>query len=154
MFLYVHSKDIEAKSNGCAATSGRVEKPLWARSDNTFRFNFLSEKNTSPVDRTEPATSQISFTGQGSAFAFNFQIPPVEDMEKTETADNSSAGSQQCVQEEKPSLSQEVNSSPQPTVQSKTKKKKSGKKKATSTESQQKPSEMSQGDEVTELVSV
>ncbi|XP_047465109.1 UPF0488 protein C8orf33 homolog [Mugil cephalus] len=137
--------DIEAKSHSSTAPGG-VEKPLWARSDNTFRFNFLSDEKTSPVDTVEPAASRTAFTGQGSAFAFNFQIPPVEDMETGETA-----GSQQCVQEEKPSLLQEADSPTQQSAKSKTKKKKSGKKKATSAEPEQKPSEGSPGGEDAEL---
>ncbi|XP_076616385.1 UPF0488 protein C8orf33 homolog [Chaetodon auriga] len=138
----------------------RAEKPLRTHSDNTFRFNFfpdspaVSQEETSPSsDRTEPAAGQISFTGQGSTFAFNFQIPPVppvENMETMATPDSSSPG----IQEEKPSPSQEVNSPPEPPVQSKTKKKKkSGKKKTDSSEPQQKLSsaEESHRDEDTEL---
>ncbi|XP_038592283.1 UPF0488 protein C8orf33 homolog isoform X2 [Micropterus salmoides] len=140
--------DIEPKSE----SSGRAEKPLWTRSDNTFRFNFLPDNSPAPLDetspssdRTEPAVRRASFTGQGSAFAFNFQIPfgvtPVENMETTETPGTSSPGSQQCDQEDKPSPLQEVNSPPEPSVQSKSKKKKSEKKKpSASTDPQEKPS--------------
>lgn len=152
--------DIEPKSE----SSGRAEKPLWTRSDNTFRFNFLPDNSPAPLDetspssdRTEPAVRQASFTGQGSAFAFNFQIPfgvtPVENMETTETPGTSSPGSQQCDQEDKPSPLQEVNSPPEPSVQSKSKKKKSEKKKpSASTDPQEKPSlaEVGQGGEDTE----
>ncbi|XP_071318648.1 UPF0488 protein C8orf33 homolog [Trachinotus anak] len=156
--------DIEPKSDSSASAEGRAERPLWARSDNTFRFNFLPdcspalEEKTSPSDRTESARSQISFTGEGSAFAFNFQIPdvtPVEDMETAETPDTSSPGNQQNVQGEKPSSSQEVKSPPELPVQSKAKKKKkkkSGKNKdSDSTEAQQMPAEESQGGEDTQL---
>ncbi|XP_038592282.1 UPF0488 protein C8orf33 homolog isoform X1 [Micropterus salmoides] len=152
--------DIEPKSE----SSGRAEKPLWTRSDNTFRFNFLPDNSPAPLDetspssdRTEPAVRRASFTGQGSAFAFNFQIPfgvtPVENMETTETPGTSSPGSQQCDQEDKPSPLQEVNSPPEPSVQSKSKKKKSEKKKpSASTDPQEKPSlaEVGQGGEDTE----
>lgn len=162
--MYVYSTDIEPKSNSSAPVEARAEEPLWTRSDNTFRFNFLSDSPAVPQeetslssDRAEPAAGRISFTGQSSAFAFNFQIPsvaPVEDMETTETPDASSPG----IQDEKPSPPQEVNSPPEPSVQSKAKKKKkSGKKKPSdSTEPQQKPSsaEGSQGGQGTELVSV
>ncbi|GAA6227964.1 UPF0488 protein C8orf33 homolog [Lates japonicus] len=149
--------DIELKSN---SSEGRAEKPLWTRSDNTFRFNFLPDNSpalqekTSLSDRTEPPQSQISFTGGGSAFAFNFQIPgvsPVEDMETAETLDMSSLGSQRCVPEEK---LQEVSSPPELSAQDKAKKKKkkSGKKKASdTTEAPQKPAEGSQEGEDTEL---
>lgn len=127
--------DIEPQSSSSTSVNS-----LWTRSDNTFRFNFLSDNSpapqekTSPSEGTEPASSRISFTGQGSAFAFNFQIPsasPVENMETSETADTSSTGSHQCVQEENPSSLHEVNAPPEPSVQSKAKKKKkkkSGKK--------------------------
>ncbi|KAG8009111.1 UPF0488 protein C8orf33-like protein [Nibea albiflora] len=158
--------DIEPKSNSSAPVDGRAEKPLWTRTDNTFRFNFfpdnpaaLQEETSSSSDRAEPAASRISFTGQSSAFAFNFQIPsvaPVENMDTAETPDTSQ-GSQQCIQEEKPPSSQEVNSPPEPSTQSKSKKKKkkSGKKPGSDsgTEPKQKPSsaEGSQGSEDTEL---
>lgn len=163
--VYVHSTDIEPKSE----SSGRAEKPLWTRSDNTFRFNFLPDNSPAPLDetspssdRTEPAVRRASFTGQGSAFAFNFQIPfgvtPVENMETTETPGTSSPGSQQCDQEDKPSPLQEVNSPPEPSVQSKSKKKKKSEKKkpSASTDPQEKPSlaEVGQGGEDTEPVSV
>ncbi|KAM9336842.1 UPF0488 protein C8orf33 homolog [Symphorus nematophorus] len=155
--------DIEPKSNSCTPVTSSAEKPLWTRSDNTFKFDFFSDKNSpalqeetsSSSDRTEPTASRISFTGKGSNFAFNFQITPVEpveDMETTETPDTSSPS----VQEGKPSPSHEVNSLPEPSVRSKAKKKKkSGKKKPSdSAESQQpKPSsaEGSQGGEDAEL---
>ncbi|XP_056222204.1 UPF0488 protein C8orf33 homolog isoform X2 [Seriola aureovittata] len=155
--------DIEPTSDSSASAGGRAEKRLWTRSENTFRFNFLPgcspalEEKTSPSDRTEPARSHISFTGEGSAFAFNFQIPgdtPVEDMETGETPDTSSQGSQRTVQEEKPSSLQEDNSTPELSVQTKAKKKKkkSGKKNASEcSEAQQMPAEGSQGDEDTQL---
>ncbi|XP_049418964.1 UPF0488 protein C8orf33 homolog [Epinephelus fuscoguttatus] len=154
--------DIEPKSNGSAPANTRAENPLWTRSDNTFRFNFLSDNSpalqekTSPSDGTEATASKISFTGQGSAFAFNFQIPPVEDMDTTETPNTSSSSSvQQCVQEEKPSPLQEANSSSEPTEQSqakKKKKKKSAKKNPSdSAETAAGSAEGSQGGEDTEL---
>lgn len=146
--------DIKPKS-----TSSAPEQPLWTRTDNTFTFNFnppeIQEKTSPPDGETELAASQISSTGQGTSFAFNFQIPPVppvEDMETTETPDSSSPGGQQSVQDEKPSLSP-----PEPSVQSKAKKKKkkkSGKKNPSdSTEAPQTASsaEGSQGGEDAEL---
>lgn len=151
---FVYSTDIEPKSH----SSAEAGKPLWTRSDNSFRFDFLPgcspapQEKTSASDRTEPTQSQISFSGKGSAFAFNFQIPEdtaVEDMDTAESPDTS-------VQEEKPSSQQEVNSLPEASAQSKTKKKKkSGKKKASdSIEAQQTSSEGSHGGEDTQLVSV
>lgn len=154
--VVVNSTDIDPRSN-----SSRAEKPLWTRSDNAFKFNFLTDNAPAPreeaapsSDRTELAASRISFAGQGSAFAFNFQLPavsPVEDMEATEIPDTSTPADQQGVQEEKPSQQQELNAPPEPSAQSKSKKKrKSGKKKGSDgNESQQKPSstEGSQGGE-------
>lgn len=127
--------DIEPKSNSSAPVDDAAEKPLWSRTDNSFRFNFIatdspalqgeppSSSSSSSSDRAEAAASQISFTGQGSGFAFNFQIPPgtpVEDMDTTETPDASSPGNQK----EKPTPPQEVNSPTETTAQSKAKKKK------------------------------
>lgn len=164
---FLHSTDIEPKSHSSASAGGKAEKPLWTRTDNSFRFDFLTgcspaqEKTLSPSDRTEPTQSQISFTGKGSAFAFNFQIPEdtaVEDMDTAEAPDTSTPclGGQQSVREEKPSAQQEVHSPPELSAQSKTKKKKkSGKKKAPeSTEAEQTSAEGSHGGENTQLVSV
>ncbi|XP_069011911.1 UPF0488 protein C8orf33 homolog [Embiotoca jacksoni] len=150
--------DSEPKSDSSSRVEGRAEKPV-CPSDSTFRFNFFPDgfpapqEETCPSDVAEP--NPISFTGQGSAFAFNFQIPAaVEDMEATETTDASSSppGSQKCVQKEKPSGLPEANASLDSNVQLKTKKKKkkkkSGKnKKPSSTEPQQKPAEESEGGE-------
>uniref|UniRef100_UPI003AADD0F9 UPF0488 protein C8orf33 homolog isoform X1 n=1 Tax=Centroberyx gerrardi TaxID=166262 RepID=UPI003AADD0F9 len=146
--------DIEPKSNSSTpAGPGRAEKALWTRSDNSFKFNFFSgdspaaqQEETPSSDRKPPSNKSAgltAFTGQGSGFAFNFQIPPVppEDMKmETLEAAASSPSSQNCVREENPSDSQQqVSSPPQPTKAKK--KKKSGKKKAPeSTEVQQKPS--------------
>lgn len=152
--------DITPKSNSSTSVEGGAEKPLWARSDNTFRFNFLSEGSpapqtqSSPSDRTEPSVSRVSYTGQGS-FSFNFQIPPVapeEDM-STEPSEAASPSSQHCVRDEKPSNRQEVAPPSEPSVSSKTKKKKKpGKKKASSgAEAQHAPAEGNQEGKNTEL---
>ncbi|KAK1882081.1 UPF0488 protein C8orf33 like [Dissostichus eleginoides] len=83
--------DIEPKANGSTPADERAEKPILSPSDNTFKFDFLCDtspalqEKTSPSEGTEPAESQISFTGQSSAFTFNFQLPPVENMDTTET---------------------------------------------------------------------
>ncbi|XP_005755276.1 UPF0488 protein C8orf33 homolog isoform X1 [Pundamilia nyererei] len=146
---YYWTEHIKAESN--SSTPAAAEEPLWSRSNNVFRFNFFPDSSPAASekapasDRTEP-TSQISFTEQGSAFAFNFQIPPAEDMDTTDTP-NTSQGDQQCVPEEKPPLSQEVESPPEQSEQSKTKKKKkkSGKKNSSSIEPLQKPAEESEG---------
>lgn len=142
--------DIKEKSKSSTALEGGVKKPLWTQSDNSFRFDFLSDSFSTPQEKAstsdlaQAATSQILFTGQKSAFAFNFQLPvatPEEDMDTTGTTDSSSHN-QQCVQEEKPSLAP-----PKASQQTKTKKKKSGKKKLSDSETQQKPAECSQGEE-------
>lgn len=156
--------DIEPKPNSSGPVDDRAEKTLWPHIDNPFRFDFLpdnspalQEKTPPSVSGTKPGVSRISNTGQASAFAFNFQIPPVENMETTETRDVSSPSSPHCVPEEKPSPLQEVNAPPEPSVQSKTKKKKkkkSGKKNlSASAEAQQTASsaEGSRGGEDAEL---
>ncbi|XP_068439772.1 UPF0488 protein C8orf33 homolog [Clinocottus analis] len=152
--------DIEPKPNSSGPVNDRAEKPLWTHVDNTFRFDFLpvnspalQEKTPPSVGETKPGVSWISNTGQDSAFAFNFQITPVETMETTETRDISSPSSQH---QGKPSPPEEVNSPPEPSVQSKSKKKKkkSGKKNlSASAEAQQTPNsaEGSQGGEDAEL---
>ncbi|XP_035811938.2 UPF0488 protein C8orf33 homolog [Amphiprion ocellaris] len=146
--------DIDTQSISSTPAEGRAENPLWTRSDNTFRFNFLADNDqekTSPSDSTGTSTSRISFAGPGSDFAFNFQIPPAEDMDTTDAAANaSSPGSQQCIKDEKPSILQEGNSASEPSVQSKSKKKKKSGRKKTS-EPPQKPAEGSQGGEEAEL---
>ncbi|KAF3853455.1 hypothetical protein F7725_014143 [Dissostichus mawsoni] len=151
--------DIEPKANGSTPADDRAEKPILSPSDNTFKFDFLCDtspalqEKTSPSEGTEPAESQISFTGQSSAFTFNFKLPPVENMDTTETT--SSTGSQPCVQEEKPPLLQEVISPPeQSEAKQKKKKNKSGRKNpADKTEGQKTPSsaEGSEGGEDTAL---
>ncbi|MEQ2222440.1 hypothetical protein ILYODFUR_026465 [Ilyodon furcidens] len=128
-------------------------KPFWACSDNSFRFNFFTDGTSPSQEKTSPADRipALSLTGQGSAFAFNFQIPPdppAEDMDTTETAHFSSPSNQHCVQEEERSHSQGGASECEASEQSKTKKKKkTGKKKLSDTETQQKPTEGSQKEE-------
>lgn len=132
--------DIDPKPN--SPTPDESRQPLFLRTDNTFRFNFLTASNTAPQEETVPATSHISFTGQKSAFAFNFQLPPdtpVESMDTTETPETSPQGNQ----EEQTSSLKEVIPSFESSGQLKTKKKKkkkSGKEKSSeSTEMQLKP---------------
>ncbi|KAM6896891.1 UPF0488 protein C8orf33 homolog [Xenentodon cancila] len=152
--------DIEAKPKSSTCVKDRAEKRLWICSDNSFRFNFhtddapLSQEKTLPSPRTRQTTSHITFTGQSSAFAFNFHIPPatrVEDMDTSEISDFSPPIKQELVQEKKASLVQEVGTPTDLSVQSKEKKKKKKKKpgtpKASATETQQKPAEEKQGDE-------
>ncbi|KAM4623390.1 UPF0488 protein C8orf33 homolog [Polymixia lowei] len=165
--------DIESQSRNPTTVEsaqihpGRTDRPLWTRTDNSFKFNFLSEHSPAPREETPShrnlpsakSTGPTPFTGQGSGFAFNFQIPAdtPEDMQ-TETdppalTGASSPDSQSCAKEEKSSNAEKGSTASEPLAPSKSqKKKKSAKKKAPqSTEGQQKPNstEGSQGDEST-----
>ncbi|XP_017274001.1 UPF0488 protein C8orf33 homolog [Kryptolebias marmoratus] len=128
--------DINADPNSSTAVGAGGDKPVWSRSDNSFRFNFLAD-SAPAADRVEaaPAPAPTSFTGQGLNFAFNFQIPsaaPAKDI-------NMSA------EEGEPPRPQDGVSPPEP---SKTKKKKkSGKKKASDAAVQEKPAEGGQAEE-------
>lgn len=121
-----------------------MNKPLWSRSDNSFRFNFLADSSPAPQEKApEAAPAQISFTGQGSNFVFNFQIPPTV-LENELDMDT---------KEGKASLPQEGVSPPEPSAQAKAKKKKkSEEKKVSDAEAPARPAEGGQGDE--EQVSV
>lgn len=102
-----------------------MNKHLWSRSDNSFRFNFLMDSSPAPQEKApeaEATPARISFTGQSSNFAFNFQIPPTV-LEKELDMDT---------EEGKASLPQEGVSSPEPSAQAKAKKKKKSEKKKVS----------------------
>ncbi|KAF6734686.1 UPF0488 protein C8orf33-like [Oryzias melastigma] len=120
--------DIEAKSDSTSTVKDRVTEPLWTRSDNSFKFNFFTDNSsgsqvkTSPSDPNEGALSQLSFSGQGSNFAFNFAIP--EDMETAETAHSPSASNQQQDQKENPPLLATISTPSEVSAQPKTKQKK------------------------------
>lgn len=156
LFSSFHSTDIRDSKISTVAEGGEIN-PLWTRSDNSFRFNFLTggapppPDKTSAADHSKPPSASLSFTGQGSTFAFNFQIPPAEDMDTKETTNPSSLSNPQCIQEEEPSHLQGVGSAGGEQCKTKKKKKKSGKKKPSDAETQQKPTEGSQREE--ELVS-
>lgn len=127
--------DITPKSNSSTSVEDRAGKPLWTRSDNKFRFNFLTEGTPALQTESSPSDRTVSFTGQGS-FSFNFQIPPVAPVEEDMSAEPSEVAlpsRQQYIQDEKPSDLQEAGSRSEPSVSSKSKKKKkSGKKKNSS----------------------
>ncbi|XP_012718604.2 UPF0488 protein C8orf33 homolog [Fundulus heteroclitus] len=115
---------------------GGTSNLLWTCSDNGFRFDFFTDSAAPPEERTPPADAAqppLSFTGQGSAFAFNFQIPPdppAEDMDTTGRTNASSplqAGVSACTASEQ--------------SKTKKKKKKSGKKTPSDSETQQQPAE-------------
>ncbi|KAM9838045.1 UPF0488 protein C8orf33 homolog [Aulostomus maculatus] len=155
--------DIKPKSNGSASVESRTAKPLRTRGNNNFRFNFFSEDSPAPQtesstsDETEPSVGQVAITGQDSAFAFNFQIPPdsPEGDMTTEASDMTPPRGQHNHQDDNPSDRQGVSSVSEPPAPSKTKKKKkSGKKKATGgaeAQQEQNPVEGSAGGEDTEL---
>lgn len=144
--------DIETTSN----ISTHSNNSVWYKSDNSFRFDFDPDDRPVPLNQTaadgaEPARGSLSMKGQGPSFAFNFKIPPVEQMETTETQDISSQDNQE-------GTSQDVSSIDQPVLQKNLKKKK--KKKKLETKQTLKPQEESGSalvNEVgkdTELVSV
>ncbi|XP_072312122.1 UPF0488 protein C8orf33 homolog isoform X2 [Eucyclogobius newberryi] len=112
---------IEAKSsNFTESQSG--QQPLWARSDNSFRFNFTEILNqvSSPSEQTHP----FRFIGQEeTAFAFNFQIDPEDEDMDGETSDATSSHEQQCSKLESTSV-QQSSSSPNTSISNKSKKKK------------------------------
>ncbi|XP_013887036.1 UPF0488 protein C8orf33 homolog [Austrofundulus limnaeus] len=117
-----------------------VNKPLWSRSDNSFRFNFLADGPPAPqgtaspaADHAEASSARLSFTGQGSGFAFNFQIPPAAPPNDINMD----------TEEEKPALLQE---GVRPPEQAK-KKTKPGKKKASDAEVKEKAAEGGHGAE-------
>lgn len=165
--MYVPSTDIEPKPNISGCGDDRADKLLWTRSDDAFRFNFLPDSSPTLQEKTspspagfQPAAGLASLTGPGSDFAFDFQIPPLENMETTDTGDIASASSQHAVREAKPSPPRGANPPPEPSLQSKPKKKKknkSGKNNPSdSTEAQQAATsaEGGRGGEDAELVSI
>ncbi|XP_054913925.1 UPF0488 protein C8orf33 homolog [Poeciliopsis prolifica] len=137
--LFIDIRDSKISTASEAETSGS----LWTSSDNSFRFNFVTDSDTAapplPAQEEAPAAAFLSFSGQSSAFAFNFQIPAAEDMDMTEAAKPASLLGNQ----EKGATACEASD------QAKTKKKKkSGKKKKLSdSETQQKPTEENQKEE-------
>ncbi|RVE59641.1 hypothetical protein OJAV_G00190520 [Oryzias javanicus] len=142
--------DIEAKSDSTSTVKDTVTKPLWTRSDNSFKFNFVpdnssgSQLKTSPSDANEETLSQLSFSGQGSDFAFNFSIP--EDMDTTETTQSPSESNQQQDQKEKPPLLPNISTQSEPKTKQK-KKKKSGTKEPPGKDPKKEPDDGTQGEE-------
>lgn len=129
LFCFLSQPDINTETK--TSVGAGVNKPLWSRSDNSFRFNFLADGCPAPQETASPAaghaeasSAHVSFTGQGSDFAFNFQIPPASDDVNMDTEEGKPAVLQEGVQSE-----------------AKTKKKKSGKKKASDVEVNEKAAE-------------
>lgn len=122
--------------NAPTAAQGQKNSQGWSRSDNTFKFNFIPEGAQAPTAHSQEEAKSVhpagsaAFTGQGSGFAFNFQIPEGTQGEmKTEEASPSevlASDSHTPAKEEKLPPNE-------PPVSSKAKKKKkSGQKKTTS----------------------
>lgn len=152
--------DIEPTSSCCAHINSRPNNPIWSKSDNSFRFDFVPDDCPVPPSQTsadgaEPARNSLSTEEQGHEFAFNFKIPSVEQMETTETPDICSQDKQEGVQE---ATSQDVSSHTEPELQSKSKrnkKKKKSVKKQTSEPQQEKgPAQVNEAGKNTELVGV
>uniref|UniRef100_A0A146X330 Zgc:112185 n=1 Tax=Fundulus heteroclitus TaxID=8078 RepID=A0A146X330_FUNHE len=115
---------------------GGTSNLLWTCSDNGFRFDFFTDSAAPPEERTPPADAAqppLSFTGQGSAFAFNFQIPPDPPAEDMDTADRTNASSPLQAGVSACTASEQS--------KTKKKKKKSGKKTPSDSETQQQPAE-------------
>lgn len=139
--------DIETKSNG----STHVNKSVWSKSDNSFKFDFLPADGPAPVnpvstasDEAAPAKGCFSMKGQASNFLFNFKIPSVEQMETTEAKEVSSQDNQERAQEQTKVLQ----------TKSKKKKKKSGKKQTSEPRQESGSAQDNEAGKDTELVSV
>lgn len=152
--------DIEPTSSCCTHINSRPNNPIWSKSDNSFRFDFVPDDCPVPPSQTsadgaEPARNSLSTEEQGHEFAFNFKIPSVEQMETTETPDICSQDKQEGVRE---ATSQDVSSHTEPELQSKSKrnkKKKKSVKKQTSEPQQEKgPAQVNEAGKNTELVGV
>lgn len=156
MFFCFDMTDIETRSN----SSTHINNSVWSKSDNSFKFDFIPVDCPAPVnptsaasDEAEPARGWLSMKGQGSNFLFNFKIPPVEQMETTETKDISSQDNQEGAQEQTP---QDVSSIDHVVLQtkSKKKKKKSGKKQISEPRQESGSAQVNEAGKDTELVSV
>lgn len=145
--------DIEPKTTTSRSDGGQaVENPLWTRTDNTFKFDFIAENlaSTSLQDTTPPPVEATAVCkGEGSLeFAFNFQIPAVtpEHIKDTKTSPGPPEDSQTAPQEPAPLTTQETCIPSESLVQSKSKKKKkSGKKKPTASSKSQESASSSEG---------
>lgn len=157
MFFCFEMTDIETKSH----SSTRFNNSVWSKSDNSFKFDFIPVDCPAPVnptstasDEAEPARGWFPMKGQGSNFLFNFKIPPVEQMETTETQDISSQDNPEGAQEQ---TSQDVSSIDQVVLQTKfkkKKKKKSGKKQTSEPWQESGSAQVNEAGKDTELVSV
>lgn len=156
MFFCFEMTDIETRSN----SSTHINNSVWSKSDNSFKFDFIPVDCPAPVnptsaasDEAEPARGWLSMKGQGSNFLFNFKIPPVEQMETTETQDISSQDNQEGAQEQTP---QDVSSTECVVLQtkSKKKKKKSGKKQISEPRQESGSVQVNEAGKDTELVRV
>lgn len=157
MFFCFEMTDIETKSN----SSTHINNSVWSQSDNSFKFDFIPVDRPASVnptstasDESEPARGWFSKKGEGSNFLFNFKIPPVEQMETTETQDISSQDNQEGAQEQ---TSQDVSASSVVVLQTKSKKKKkkkkSGKKQTSEPRQESGSAQVNEAGKDTELVS-
>eukprot|EP00066_Takifugu_rubripes_P012748 XP_011602014.1 PREDICTED: UPF0488 protein C8orf33 homolog isoform X3 [Takifugu rubripes] len=152
-----HDFDIEPTSSCCAHINSRPNNPVWSKSDNSFRFDFVPDDCPVPPSQTsadgaEPARGSLSIEEHGHEFAFNFKIPSVEQMETTETQDTCSQDKQEGVRE---ATSQDVSCHAEPVLQSKSKrnkkKKKSGKKQTSEAQQEKGPAKVNEAGKNTEL---
>lgn len=157
MFFCFKLTDIETKSNSFT----QINNSVWSKSDNSFRFDFIPVDDPAPVnatsaalDEAEPARGWSSMKGQGSHFLFNFKIPPVEQMETTETQEMLSQDNQEGAQKQ---TSQDVGSIDQEVLQRKSKKKKkkkNGNKQTSEPQQESCSARVNEGGKDTELVGV
>lgn len=141
------------KSNG----STHINTCIWSKSDNSFKFDFIPAGCPAPVKPTSAASYEaeagcFSNKGQGSNFLFNFKIPPVEQMETTESQDILSQDNGEGAQQQ---TSQDVDSINQVELQTKSKKKKknSGKKQTSEPRQESDFIQVKEAGKDTELVS-
>ena len=170
--IFFFGPDIEPRVNASSAIQPGIKNSLgWSRSDNSFKFDFItkdgSSAHTDIAVRLQESSQRVHHTGstaiteQGSGFAFNFKIPEGTEEEMTDTVaalplEVPASDCNKPTKEDKPQQNE-----PHASSKAKKKKKKSGNKKKTteSTEQQEEQTICSstiseaRGDEGTALVS-
>uniref|UniRef100_A0A674N6R3 Zgc:112185 n=1 Tax=Takifugu rubripes TaxID=31033 RepID=A0A674N6R3_TAKRU len=128
--------DIEPTSSCCAHINSRPNNPVWSKSDNSFRFDFVPDDCPVPPSQTSADGAE----------------PAREQMETTETQDTCSQDKQEGVRE---ATSQDVSCHAEPVLQSKSKrnkkKKKSGKKQTSEAQQEKGPAKVNKAGKNTEL---
>ncbi|XP_029705577.1 UPF0488 protein C8orf33 homolog isoform X4 [Takifugu rubripes] len=131
-----HDFDIEPTSSCCAHINSRPNNPVWSKSDNSFRFDFVPDDCPVPPSQTSADGAE----------------PAREQMETTETQDTCSQDKQEGVRE---ATSQDVSCHAEPVLQSKSKrnkkKKKSGKKQTSEAQQEKGPAKVNKAGKNTEL---